>query len=123
MNANDVMTEEKKGFFFIYDNARPPPSSTYTHIIHIRHLLRVFGCELFGYSPYSLDLAPSDFPLVPKMKAWFETQHSNDDKELYAEVHALLKSQAATFCNGEINKLAYLYDKCLNCYCYYVKNS
>ena len=39
-----------------------------------------FGFELLPYSPYSLDLAPSDFFLFPKLKSYLYGHHFKNNE-------------------------------------------
>jgi histone-lysine N-methyltransferase SETMAR len=47
------------GLVLLHDNARPRTAGP------TQELLAQFGCEVFDHSPYSPDLAPSDFHLSP----------------------------------------------------------
>ncbi|GBM01567.1 hypothetical protein AVEN_59996-1 [Araneus ventricosus] len=89
--------------------------------IRTREFLDSFGWELFDHPPYSTDLAPSDFQLLPHVKTWLATQGFEDDEELHASVRAWLKSQAAKIYDDGVKKLVYRYDKCLNLYGVYVE--
>ena len=67
----------------------------------------------FPSLPYSLDLAPSDFHLFPRMKTWLATQRFDEDEELRARSE-WLRSQAADFYDEGSSKLVHCYKKCLN---------
>ena len=47
----------------------------------VRHVLREFRWELLPHPPYSLDLAPSDFFLFPKLKEHLKGVYFNDTNE------------------------------------------
>jgi histone-lysine N-methyltransferase SETMAR len=51
-------------------NARPHTA------VRTRALLEHFNWELFGYPPYSPDLAPSDYDLLAYLKDWLGSQPS-----------------------------------------------
>jgi len=66
------------------------------------------------YSPYSPDLAPSDYHLFSKMKVWLATQRSHTNEELMDGVKTWLHNLAAPFYDEGLQKLVPRYDKCLN---------
>jgi hypothetical protein len=63
-----------------------------------QELLEHFNWELFDHTPYSPDLAPSDYHLFTYLNNWLGSQ----------------RSQAVHFFDIEIQKLIPRYDKCLN---------
>jgi histone-lysine N-methyltransferase SETMAR len=63
-------------------------------------------------TPYSPDLAPSDFHLFLRLKKFLSGQCFFNDDDV-KEAVKWLSSQAATFYEG-IQKLVPRYDKCLN---------
>ncbi|KAJ4434124.1 hypothetical protein ANN_16444 [Periplaneta americana] len=79
-----------------------------------RELLDQFGWEIFDHSPYSPDLAPSDFHLFTKLKDFLGGTRFGSDEELKKTVNTWLNELAAEECNTEILKLVNRYDKCLN---------
>jgi histone-lysine N-methyltransferase SETMAR len=66
------------GNAFIYENERPQRSIA----ARTRALLEHFNWELFDHSPYSPDLASSDYHLYIYLKNWFGSQHFNRNEEL-----------------------------------------
>ena len=97
------------GVVLLHDNARPHTAA------RTRTLLEQFRWDVFDHPPYSPDLAPSDFHLFTRMKAWLGTQtHFNTDEELIDGVNGWLSSLAAYFFEEGIHKLVPRYDKCLN---------
>ncbi len=70
--------------------------------------------EHFRTSPYSPDLAPSDFALFPAPNGALSGQHFSSDAE--AELFTrnfFFKLNGPAYSTG-IQKLVYWYDKCLN---------
>ena len=94
----------------LHDNARPHTAA------RTQALLQKFRWDLFDHTPYSPDLAPSDFHLFSQMKVWLGTQRLRvkTNQELMDGVKDLLSSQPATFYHAGIVKLVSRYDKCLN---------
>ncbi|GFW39976.1 histone-lysine N-methyltransferase SETMAR [Trichonephila clavipes] len=70
---------------------------------------------------YSPDLTPSDFHLFLHLKSFLAGKHFNNDKELKENVSNWLKTQAATFYEEGIEKLAPRYDTCLQNFGSYVE--
>ncbi|KDR24502.1 hypothetical protein L798_10791, partial [Zootermopsis nevadensis] len=68
------------------------------------------------YSPYSPDLAPSDFHLFLHLKKFLsgQCQRFENDREAEMVVTQWVPSQAADFYDTGIQKLVPRYDKCLN---------
>uniref|UniRef100_A0A8C5RFZ3 Transposase n=1 Tax=Laticauda laticaudata TaxID=8630 RepID=A0A8C5RFZ3_LATLA len=100
---------------FLHDSARPHTANP------TQEVLNAFKWEIFPHSPYSPNLAPSDYCLFPRMKTWLGTQHFDDDAELRAGLTDWLKSQTAEFYDNGITKLVNRYDKCLNLFSKYVE--
>jgi histone-lysine N-methyltransferase SETMAR len=61
---------------FLHDNACPHTAA------HTQALLEHFNWELFDHSPYSLDLAPSDYNLFTYPENWLESQSFNNNAVL-----------------------------------------
>jgi len=59
----------RKGIVFHYDNARPHTS------LMTRQKLRKLGWEVLMHSPYSLDLAPSDYHLFRYLQNSLDEKH------------------------------------------------
>jgi histone-lysine N-methyltransferase SETMAR len=78
-----------------------------------RALLEHFNWELFGHTPYSPDLAPSDY-LFTYLKNWLGSLRFSNDEELMESVKTCLSSQAANFFDTGTQKLIPRYDKCFN---------
>jgi histone-lysine N-methyltransferase SETMAR len=49
------------------------------------------------HTPYSPDLAPSDFRLFPKLEETFKGQHFSSDAEVEVAVRKWISSQPETF--------------------------
>ncbi|GBM24462.1 hypothetical protein AVEN_41107-1 [Araneus ventricosus] len=65
-------------------------------------------------TPYSPDLAPSDFHLFRHLKHHLCGNHYNDDEDVKTAVTSWLSEQAASFYEEGIQNLVVRYDKCLN---------
>jgi hypothetical protein len=105
------------GVVFLHDNARPHTAAKK------RALLEHFNWELFGYPPYSPDLAPNDYHLFTYLNNWLGSQRFNNNKELIKGVKTWLSSQAADFFHIGIQTLIPRYDKWLNSGGDYVEKS
>jgi hypothetical protein len=84
-------------------------------------LIKLLNSEIFDHSPYSPDLAPSDYHLFTKMKVWLATQHFHTNEELMDGVNNWLHNLVAPFFNEGLQKLMSRYNKCLNVDGNYVK--
>ncbi|GFX61939.1 HTH_48 domain-containing protein [Trichonephila clavipes] len=86
-----------------------------------RHGVLSFGWEQIDHSPYSPDLAPSDFHLLRYLKEFLGGKRFDTADEVKEEVQDWLSSQAADVYDLGIQKLVERYDKCLNKYGNYLK--
>jgi hypothetical protein len=59
-------------------------------------------------------LAPSDFPVFLHLKTFLAGRRFHGDNEVKEAVNTWFASQAASFYDAGIQKLAPCYDKCLN---------
>jgi hypothetical protein len=69
---------------------------------------------LSDQTPYSPDLAWSDYHLFTYLKIWLGSQCFKNNEELMEDVKTWMSSQAADFSDTGIQKLIPRYDKCLN---------
>ncbi|GBO05209.1 hypothetical protein AVEN_257476-1 [Araneus ventricosus] len=90
---------------FLYNNAYPHIS------LRTQGILRQFKWDVFNHSPYSPDLAPSDYRLFTYMKKWLRAQYFADDEELQDAVTSWLNSREAEFYAVMICTLVKHYDK------------
>ena len=97
-----------KGVVLLHDNARPHTAA------RTNGLIKLFNCEIFDHPPYSPDLAPSDYNLFSKMKAWLATQRFHTNEELKDGVKTWLHNLAAPFYDEGLQKPVQRYDNCLN---------
>ena len=95
------------GFIFIYNNACPHSAAV------LQQLLGQFKWDGFDYPAYSLDLAPSDFQLLPEVKNWLGGQCLQTNKELQKNIQNYLITLTEIFFDKGIEKLIHRYDKCL----------
>jgi histone-lysine N-methyltransferase SETMAR len=97
-----------KGVVVLQDNARP------NTMARTNALIKLLIWELFDRPPYSMDLAPSSYHLLTKMKVWLATQRLHTNEELMDVVNNWLHNLAAPFFDEGLQKLVSRYDKCLN---------
>ncbi|GBO15143.1 hypothetical protein AVEN_201436-1 [Araneus ventricosus] len=64
------------GIVFLLENARPHTAAA------TQELLDQFGWEIFDHPPYSPNLAPSDFHLLPKLKEFLGGKRFGSAEEL-----------------------------------------
>jgi transposase len=81
-----------------HDNARPHTAD------RTRALLEDFNWELFAHTPYSPDLAPSDYHLFTYLTNWLRSQRFSSNEECMEGVNMWLSSQAADFFDTGIQK-------------------
>jgi transposase len=80
-----------KGVVLLHDNARPHAMA------RANALIKIFNSEIFDHTPYSPDLAPSDYHLFTKMKVWLATQHFHTNEKPMDGVNNWLHNLAAPF--------------------------
>ena len=97
-----------QGVVMIYDNACPHTAAA------MQNLITTFGWEQFDHSPYSPDLAPSDFHLFLHLKSFLAGRRFHDDSEVKEAITTCFASQAASLYDEGIQKLVQCYEKCLN---------
>ncbi|UYV69359.1 hypothetical protein LAZ67_6003315 [Cordylochernes scorpioides] len=68
-------------------------------------LLENFKWEIFTHTPYSPDLAPSDFDLFPALKLHLGGKHFANDGEVQAEANHWLRKRDTAWNNSGIKKL------------------
>ena len=73
-------------------------------------LCEQFHWDIFEHPPYSLNLAPLDFFLFPKMKEYLAGKCFVNDEDLKDAVITRLNNQAATWYEQGIHKLVLRYD-------------
>ena len=79
-----------------------------------QNLITSFKWEQMDHSPYSPDLAPSDYHLFLHLKNFLGGKRFDDEDDLKDAVQKRLTLQAAAFYEDSIQKLVPRYDKCLN---------
>jgi hypothetical protein len=103
------------GVLHLYDDARPYSAAAAVN------LLKSWGWEILPHTPYSPDLAPSDFHLCLKMKKQLRGQRFHSNEDVQNEIKKWLCAQDAFFFWEGCDRLIYCYDKCLNRLGDYVK--
>ncbi|GFU36464.1 uncharacterized protein TNCV_59891 [Trichonephila clavipes] len=77
-------------------------------------VLMEFGWELLDHTPYSPELAPSDFHVFLQLKKFLPSgERFENDEELKTFVPRWFHSQVAEFYDRGIQKLITRYGKCL----------
>jgi hypothetical protein len=94
-----------KGVILPHDNTRPHATAC------ANALIKLFNSEIFDHTPYSPDLAPSDYHLFIKMKVWLATQRLHTNKKLMDAVNNWLHNLAAPFFDEGLQKLVSRNDK------------
>lgn len=92
----------------LHDNARPHTAKL------VQNLLKDFKWDVFNHSPYSPDLAPSDYHLFPHLKKELGGQRFATRDELISEVTRILQNLDPAFYRSGIEKLVYRLNKCLD---------
>jgi hypothetical protein len=72
----------------LHDNAHPNTAAA------TQDLIATFGWEQFDHSPYSEDLAPSDFHVFLQLKTYLGDRLFHDDNEVKEAVNTWFASQA-----------------------------
>jgi len=80
-----------KGVLFLHDNAP-------AHLaLATQKKLAYLGFQCFDHSPYSPDLAPSDYHLFPGLKKQLKGRHFSSDAEVMAAAETWLDGQPSEF--------------------------
>ena len=96
------------GILFHHDNA-PVHSSRI-----VRDVLRELQRELLPHSPYSPDLAPSDFFLFPKLKKHLKGIYFNDTNEAKQVAKTFLTKWSADYFKNGIKGWKHHLEKCID---------
>jgi histone-lysine N-methyltransferase SETMAR len=102
-----------QGVLLLNNNAWPLIARTTVNLLNTWHW------EILPYSPYSPDLAPSDFHLFPRLKKHLRGLCFWTD-DVQEEVKWWLHLQDASFYHQHFESLIYCYGKCLNRYGNYI---
>ena len=90
---------ERNTFLLHHDNARLHRSA------QTQDAMTSLKFTVVPHPPYSPDLAPSDFRLLPKLKETLKGRHSSSDTEVEAAVRKWISIQPETFfMDGTIEK-------------------
>jgi len=71
------------------------------------------GFRCLDHPPYSPDLAPSDYHLLPRLKKQLKGRHFSSDAEVIAAAEAWLDEQLSKFLSG-LQKLEQRAKKCID---------
>jgi histone-lysine N-methyltransferase SETMAR len=97
-----------RGVSLLHDNARP-----HTALVS-QELLTSFVWDIVTHSPYSPDLAPSDYHFFTKLKEFFGGKRFSNDQEVEIAVKKWLKELAVEVYDTGIQKLVPQLQKCLD---------
>jgi histone-lysine N-methyltransferase SETMAR len=98
---------QKKNIFY-QDNA-----SAHKSVLAMGKL-RDLHCELLEYPPSSLDLAPSDFCLFPKLKLFLASQRFSSNQEAIAAVEGYFADLKKNPYRNGIMALEHRWNKCIS---------
>jgi len=96
VQLKDILKEKRrrkftKGILFLHDNV-PPHRALAT-----QKKLTYLGFQCPDHPPYSPDLAPSDYHLLPGLKIQLEGSHFSSDTEVIAAAETWLDGQISDF--------------------------
>ena len=97
----------KKKVLYHHDNA---PSHTSLKAMVKLDQLRF---ELVAHSPYSPDLAPSNYYLFPNLKRWLQGKRFTSNEEVIAETEAYFEGLDVSYYRKGIEMLENRYTKCI----------
>jgi len=92
----------------LHDNARPHSAA------QTQDLITSFKWEQIDNTPFSPDLAPSDYHLFLHVKKFLGGKRFDDDDDLKDAVQKWLTSQGAAFYEQGVQNLVPRYYKCLS---------
>jgi len=98
---------ERNTFLLHHDNARPHCNAK------TQDTMTSLKFTVVPHTPYSPDLAPSDFWLFPKLKEMLKGQHFSLDADVEAAVCKWISSQPRTFFMDGMNKWIERLKKCV----------
>jgi histone-lysine N-methyltransferase SETMAR len=76
--------------------------------------IATFGREHLDHTPYSSDLAPSDFHFFPALKRTFEGRCFTTNEDVEAAVRTFSPTQDTDFYQQGFFKLLKWWEKCIN---------
>jgi len=96
VQLKDILEEKRRGNFtkvvlFLHDKA-PAHRALAT-----QKKLTYLGLHFLDHSPYSPNLAPSDYHLFPGLKKQLKFRHFSSDAEVIAAAETWLDGQASDF--------------------------
>ena len=108
----DILKEKRrekvtKGVLFLHDNA-PAHQELAT-----QKKLAYLGFQCLDHTPYSPDLAPSDYHLFPALKKQLKGRHFSSDAEIVAAAENWLDGKSSEFFLSGFQKLEQRAKKCI----------
>jgi len=112
MRLKDILKEKgrgkvTKGVLFLHDNASAHRALA-TH-----KKLAYLGFQCLDHSPYSSDLAPSDYHLFHRLKKQLKVRHFSSDAEVIAAEETWLDGQTSDSFLSGLQKLEQRAKKCI----------
>ena len=105
---HDVRKERSIPLWFLQDNAPIHKSAATLRVMD------EIGFDLLDHSPYSPDLAPSDFYIFRHMKKRLRGKHFENADDLREEVNSFLHEQSSDFFKNAFSELIVRWQKCVN---------
>ena len=112
MQLKDISKEKRrgkvtKGVLFLHDNA-PAHRALATH-----KKLAYLGFQCFDHPPYSPDLAPSDYHLLPGLKKQLKSRNFSSEVEVIAAAENCWGGQTSEFFLSGLQTLEQRAKKCI----------
>jgi len=111
VQLKDILKEKRgkvtEGILFLHDNA-PAHRALAT-----QKKLAYLGFQFLDHSPYSPDLAPSDYHLFPGLKKQLIGRHFSSNVEVIVAAETWLDRQPSEFFLGGLQKIEQQAKKCI----------
>nr|CAD26968.1 transposase [Meloidogyne chitwoodi] len=99
----------RKGILFQQDGARPHVSAV------TRKKIEDLGWDILEHSPYSPDLAPSDYYLFSPLKDFLRGKQFSNEEEICTALKNFFDSKGPEWYRKGIEKLPNLWERCIQC--------
>jgi [histone H3]-lysine36 N-dimethyltransferase SETMAR len=98
------------GLYLLHDNARP-----HTAVLSTLKLQEL-GLHVVPHTPYSPDLAPSDYYLFSPLKSALRNQNFDSADAVQQKIQNWLDTKESSFFANGINKLPGRWERCVECH-------
>jgi len=120
VQLKDILKEKRRGKFtkgvlFLHDNA-PAHRALAT-----QKKLAYLGFQCLDHPPYSPDLAPSEYHLLPGLGKQLKGRHFSSDTEIISAAETWLDGQHSEFFLSDLQKLKQRTKKCIELRVEYVE--